>query len=235
MCRSSARLRVHQIHLCAALLLVATTGFQAQAQTTANEDRWEDQMQAFEAADQVNPPPQNGVLFIGSSGIRRWKTLAQDFPEHKVINRGFGGSHISDSVRYADRIVIPCKPRIIVLRAGTNDINAGKSPEQVAADFKAFVDKVRAKLPETRIIFISLTPCPARWANAEKEKRANQLIREIVSAGKNLDYIDTFNPMLGADGEPRPELYVLDRVHCNAEGYKLWTSIVRPHLQAPSK
>ena len=112
---------------------------------------WEGDIRAFEAADKKSPPPQGGILFIGSSGIRMWKTLAQDFPEHQVLNRGFGGSQIADSVYYANRIVFPYKPRLIVLRAGGNDIAAGKTPEQCAADFRVFVEKVRAKLPETRI------------------------------------------------------------------------------------
>jgi len=109
--------------------------------------QWEREIQAFEAADRGNPPPQGAVLFIGSSTIRMWKTLAQDFPEHKVLNRGFGGCQIADCTYYADRIVVPYNPRLIVLRAGGNDIAAGKSPEQVRGDFQAFVDKVRAKLP----------------------------------------------------------------------------------------
>lgn len=196
-------------------------------------ERFEKDIQAFEAADSKNPPPQDAILFIGSSGIRMWKTLAQDFPEYKVINRGFGGSQIADSVYYADRIVIPYKPRLIVLRAGTNDIAAGKKPEQVAADYKAFVKKVREKLPQTRIVFMSLNPSPVRWANAEKEQKTNQLIRDYIAAheNENLDYIDSFTPMLGSDGKPRPELYAADRLHNTPEGYKLWVSLVKPHLK----
>ena len=204
---------------------------------TAAEDkspslRWEKDIQAFEAADRKSPPPQDAVLFIGSSGVRMWKTLAQDFLEHKVINRGFGGSQIADSVYYADRIVIPYKPRLIVLRAGTNDIAAGKKPEQVAADFRAFVEKVRAKLPQTRIVFMSLNPSPLRWANADKEQKANRLIRDYIAAHQeeNLVYIDSFTPMLGPDGKPREELYAKDRLHNTPEGYKLWVSLVKPHL-----
>jgi len=194
------------------------------------ENRFEKEIRAFELADAKRPPPQGAILFIGSSGIRLWKSLAQDFPDHQVINRGFGGSHISDSVYFADRIVIPYKPKMIVFRAGSNDINAGKSPEQVAADFRAFVDKVRAALPETRIVFMSINPSPIRVANMDRERRANELIQAYVASQPNMDYIDIFTPMLGADGKPRPELYIIDRLHPNAEGYKLWTKITEPHL-----
>jgi lysophospholipase L1-like esterase len=201
----------------------------------AGPERWEKTIAAFEAADKTNPPPQGAILFIGSSTIVRWKTLAQDFPEHAVINRGFGGSQIADSVFYADRIVIPYRPRMIVLRAGGNDIHAGKTPEQVAADFKTFVEKVRAKLPEVRMAYMPINASPSRWANAEREKQANQLIKAYITTGKNLDYIDAYDATLGADGKPREDLFVQDRLHFNAEGYKVLAAIVRKHLPAPAR
>ena len=197
----------------------------------AGPERWQKAISTFETADKANPPPQGAILFVGSSTIVKWKTLAQDFPEHKVINRGFGGSEIADSVFYADRIVIPYRPRLIVLRAGGNDIHAGKTPEQVAADFKAFVEKVRANLPHVRIAYMTINATPSRWANVEREKKANQLIKEYIASGKNLDYIDTFAATLGADGKPREELFVKDRLHFNGEGYKILASIVRSHLK----
>jgi lysophospholipase L1-like esterase len=190
---------------------------------------------AFEAADKATPPPQDAILFIGSSTIVRWRTLARDFPEHPVINRGFGGSQIADSVFYADRIVIPYRPRLIVLRAGGNDIHAGKSPEQVADDFQAFVERVRAKLPEVRIAYMPINASLLRWANVEREKKANELIKAYIATGKNLDYIDAFEATLGTDGKPRENLFVKDRLHFNDEGYKILTSIVRKHLPLPAK
>ena len=152
-----------------------------------------------------------------------------------MINRGFGGSEIADSVSFADRIVIPYRPKLIVLQAGGNDINAGKTPEQVLADFKAFVEKVRAKLPDTRIAFLSISPCPARWAEAEKEREANRLIKEYVQSGKDLDYIDLWDQFLGPDGKPREDLFRGDRLHNNAAGYKVRAAVVRPHLKGAEK
>ena len=146
------------------------------AERPSGSARFENEISAFETADKTNPPPKRAILFIGSSSIRLWKTLPQDFPGHKVINRGFGGSEIADSVYFADRIVFPYEPRMIVLYAGGNDINGGKSPEVVSADFKAFVEKVRAKLPDTRIAYISIAPNPARWSQVERVKAANKLI-----------------------------------------------------------
>jgi lysophospholipase L1-like esterase len=225
----TSRLFLVRFSLTAVLALSAASCSVAANQLPSR--RWERDIQNFEAADKKSPPPHGELLFIGSSGIRLWGKLAEDFPEFKVINRGFGGSHIADSTYFADRIVIPYKPRLIVLRAGSNDIAAGKTPEQVRDDFQAFVEKVRSKLPETRICFMSINHSPARWVLRAKEKKANQLIKDYIASHENLDYIDTVDAMLDASGKPRSELFVQDGLHCNAAGYKLWTSLVRPHLK----
>lgn len=224
------QLTIHRVWL--PLLLALSLSSPSLAGDKSPSERWEPDIQRFEASDRTNPPPENAVLFIGSSGIALWQTLATDFPEYKVINRGFGGSHIADSTYYADRIVIPYKPRLIVFRAGVNDIAAGKTPEQVAADFQAFVVKVRSKLPEVRIAFMALNPSILRWDNFAKETKTNELIKAFIASDKNLAYIDVVGPMLGPDGRPRPEIFAEDRLHNNAEGYKLWASLVRPYLGA---
>lgn len=211
-------------------LLICAASEPAAAKQPGSQ-RWEREIQAFEAADRVDSPPQGAILFVGSSTIRMWKTLAQDFPEYKVLNRGFGGCQIADCTYYADRIVIPYQPRLIVLRAGGNDIHAGKTPEQVQADFQAFVHKVRAKLPNVRIAYLTINATPARWANVEREKKANQLVKDCIDKGKNMDYIDTFDATMAAEGKPRAELFVKDRLHFNAEGYKILASVVRSHLK----
>src|SRR5258707_13063020 len=113
-------------------------------------------MQQFEKSDQDNPPPRGAVLFVGSSSIRMWKNLAEDFPGIRAINRGFGGSEIADSTFYVDRIVTPYLPRMIVFYAGDNDLSDGKSPQKLLDDYKAFVSRVRIRLPSTRIAFISI-------------------------------------------------------------------------------
>ena len=187
-------------------------------------------MRAFEAVDKMNPPPKNAIEFIGSSSVKRWTTLAADFPGHKVFNRGFGGSHLSDSVAFADRIVIPYQPKLVVLYAGDNDIAAGKSPEQVFTDLKAFVAKVQAALPETRIACISIKPSPSRMKFIEQQKLANRLICEFIAGNPKLVYVDVFAPMLGSDGQPRAELFVSDQLHLSKAGYQLWTDILKPVL-----
>jgi lysophospholipase L1-like esterase len=223
--------------LLAALFLSLAAGCATQKATpppTTQEDGkplpFIQEILAFETSDRTNPPPRGAILFVGSSSIRLWKTLAQDFPGHRVVNRGFGGSQIIDSVRYADRIVFPYKPKQIVMYAGGNDINAKKTPEQVFADYKAFVKKVHAELPRVQIAYISIAPNPARWAQVEQVRQANQMIADFTKTDRRLTYIDTFTRMLGPDGQPLPDIYVSDRLHMNAKGYELWKGIVGPVL-----
>ena len=194
-------------------------------------NRFEKDIQAYEAADKVAPPPQGAILFTGASSIRLWKTLAADFAGLTVINRGYGGSTVSDAVHFADRIVIPYHPKIIVLQAGGNDINGGRTPAQVLADLKTWVEKVRAKLPDVKLVYLGINPSPARWAQREKQQEANTLIREFLATQKNAVFVDLWPGMIGADGQPRPELFVADRLHPSAEGYQQRTKLVRPFLE----
>lgn len=214
------------LHLLA-LLLLAATGAPAQTKTNA----FEKEILAFEASDKTNPPPKQAALFIGSSSIRLWKTLAKDLPGYRVINRGFGGSQISDSIYFTDRIVLPYEPDVIVFYAGGNDINAKKSPETVAADFKTFVTNVRVKLPRTHIAYISVAGNPARWAQVDKVRTANQLIRDFTATQDGLSFIDVFPHMMGADGTPQPDIFVADKLHMNEKGYAIWKGVVGEHLQ----
>lgn len=209
---------------CQSLLLVCLTA------TAAAQHPFESEIVAFEKADKTNAPPANAILFVGSSSIRKWTTLAHDFPGHKVINRGFGGSQLSDSIYYFDRIVLPYKPRMIVLYAGSNDIAAKKTPQTVVDDCKTFVHKVETELPGTKIAFVAINASPSRWKDVEKVKEANREIAAFMGEAKDRLFIDTYSAMLDSEGKPRPELYVADRLHLNAKGYAIWTSIIGPYL-----
>src|SRR5262249_27436731 len=152
------------------------------------------------------------------------------FPEARIINRGFGGSQIVDAIHFAERIAIPYKPRLIVFYAGDNDIAAGKSADEVFADFKEFVGKIGSSLPETRIAFVAIKPSPMRWKFFDTQCRANDRIREFIKSDGRMSYIDVVKPMLGDDGQPRHELFKKDHLHLNDEGYRLWNGIVKPVL-----
>ncbi len=197
----------------------------------ATPDKWTKDIDAFTTADLGRPPPQNAVLFIGSSTIVKWKTIAQDFPKVATINRGFGGSELADSVFYLDRIAIPYRPRIIVVYAGDNDLWAGKSAETVAGDFEAFCTKIHPALPATRIVFIGIKPSPSRWKIHEKMEQTNALIAAYCAKDKRRAFLDVWKPMLDAKGEPRSEFFVTDLLHMNPAGYALWTPLLAPLLK----
>lgn len=204
----------------------------AGASVPAPNPHWEPEIKAMEARDRLKPAGAgaDAILFVGSSSIRLWKTLDRDFPGLRVYNHGFGGSHLIDTIAYADRIVFPLKPATIVLYAGTNDINGGTPPETVAEQFKQFVEMVREQLPETRILYIAIAANPSRWHLREKIQQANRLIEEQTRLDERLGFIDAFSAMLGPDGQPLPDIFVEDGLHMNAKGYAIWTELVRPRL-----
>jgi hypothetical protein len=193
--------------------------------------KWEKEIAAMEAADKKNPPPKGGVVFIGSSTVKLWKSLARDYPQHKVVNRGFGGSEIVDSTHFAPRIVFPVEPTHILLRSGGNDIHNGKSPEQVFADYKAFVAAIHARLPQTEVIYIGLAPTLARIKEVEAGNKLGALIKAYASENPKLKYIDCADMSLGSDGQPRADLFA-DKLHFNDAGYKLLAERVRPFMPA---
>jgi lysophospholipase L1-like esterase len=149
----------------------------------------------------------------------------------EALNRGFGGSHLADSAHYADRIVTPYRPRAVVVYAGDNDLAAGKTPEQVRDAYREFVTKVRAKLPTVPIIYIGIKPSPSRWKLADKAQVANRLITEAQRGDSAQRFVDVWGPMLGADGQPRAELFLADKLHMNEKGYKVWAEMLKPLLK----
>jgi lysophospholipase L1-like esterase len=208
--------------LCSATLRVS-------AQGPIDPNRWEPAIQKFEAEDTANPPAKGGIVFIGASSIVRWN-LAESFPDVKAVNRGFGGSEMADSARYAGRIVLPHAPRVVVLYPGENDLARGATAETIGAGFRTFYEVIRTALPKTRIVAIGLKPTPARWHLTEQMHSANRLIRSHCESNSGCVYVDVWPAMLGPDGKPKPEHFVADGQHMTPEGYKVWTVLVRPHL-----
>ncbi len=193
-------------------------------------ERFIKEIEAFERQEKDKPVPKDAIIFLGSSSVRLWK-LDKSFPDMAVVNRGFGGSHLADSVHYAPRLLFKQQPRLIVLYAGDNDLAAGKTPEQVAADFQEFVRIVQKELPKTKIVYLAIKPSPSRWKLADKVVKANSLIAETCKKDERLVFVDVFKPMLGSDDKPRAELFRDDNLHMNDKGYELWTGIVKPYLK----
>ena len=212
-----------------ATMVTAAPGLRAQQPIDPN--RWESTIQKIEAEDQQSGPARGGIVFIGSSSIARWTDLAESFPDLKVVNRGFGGSEMSESAKYASRVVVPRAPRIVVLYTGENDLNRGLTPDAVASDFSTFVKTVRTATPATRVVVVGLKPSLLRWKLRNAMHQTNEMIRTRCAADSNCAYVDPWPSMIGKDGTPKPELFVEDGLHMTPEGYKAWTAMLKPVLK----
>jgi lysophospholipase L1-like esterase len=217
------------------MLLVVGVGFAVAATTlqaqVADPDpmRFDSVFTRFAAWDAQNAVPEDGILFVGSSSIVRWST-AESFPGLPVINRGFGGSQASDVLPWLEEAVLQYDPAVVVYYEGDNDASAGKKADQIFADIREFSEAVLAHDPATRVVILSVKPSPLRWAQWPEMQATNALIREYADSRPTVEYVDVGTPMLGADGQPMPHLYVQDRLHMTPAGYEIWNRVVGPVL-----
>jgi lysophospholipase L1-like esterase len=200
------------------------------ASASAAPEKWFGEIDQFIMRDSVSPPPPNSVVFVGSSSIRLWASLAQDFRGLPVVNRGFGGSQLSDTLYYADRIILPYKPRVVVIYAGENDLWEGKAPETLLNDFQMLRAKIHAALPTTRIIYLSIKDSPARARIRPQVQLANKLLSIDCLGDPRCLFVDVATPLLGPGGQPRPELFREDQIHLLPAGYALWAGAIMPYL-----
>jgi len=208
------------------------TTINAQDTTLADPDpqRFDNEIKQFIEWDAKNTFPENALLFTGSSSMRMWPT-AEYFPETKVINRGFGGSQISDVNFYYDSVVKKYSPRVVIFYAGDNDINDGKSISQVFEDFKQFSKRLEKDFPETFLLYLPIKPSISRRKLWEKMNKVNMRIKDYCEKNKLLFYVDTATDMLDETGKPKANLFLEDGLHLNSAGYDLWTSKVAPVLR----
>jgi lysophospholipase L1-like esterase len=218
------------MYLLMIVLSLVAFGTQNNIVAQSQVNPWEKEIKTFEDWDRKNSFPSDAVLFVGSSSIRLWPTC-ECFGDFEVINRGFGGSQISDVNYFAGRIVLPYQPKVIVFYAGDNDIAEGKTARQVFEDYQKFVNLVQKQLLRTRIIFISIKPSGSRWSLWNIMKEANREIEDFSQKDSRLFYVDAATPLLDSKGEPNDELFLSDQLHLNDKGYNLWTKLLTPVLK----
>jgi len=219
--------------VCLLLALIQAHADPAPPPSPVLAQKFEKQVQAYEAEDRANPPPKGAILFAGDSQFFRWKTIHEDLPGYTLINRGIDSFQLRDMIHYVDRLTIRYQPRLIVMHVGGNDVHNGRTPAQLLEDFKTFVSLVRAKLPKVPIIFSSTTPGPARWDEAPQRVETNRVIREYIATQPDLKFVDLWDAMLTPDGKAREDIWVADRVHPNHEGYLIRVKLTQPLLGAP--
>jgi lysophospholipase L1-like esterase len=224
------RIRAGVVILVAALALFAPA---ALADTDPPLNRFEGEIQAFEAKDKSNPPPPGQILFIGSSTFVHWKTLKHDLSDLHPLNRGFGGSTIPEINYYEKRVVAPYKPSKIVFYAGTNDIAEGHKSAAVCADFVRFVEAVQKDAPAAQIYFVAISVAPSRLSFQKQFDQSNDLIRKYVKTNPKLHFVDVCPVMLDEQKHLKGEYFGPDQLHMTPAGYAAWTPIIRKALTSP--
>jgi lysophospholipase L1-like esterase len=208
------------------LLLIIIKCYTAQAQPFINE------IKVFRKADSLTTPPKNVVLLVGSSSFTKWKDVQDYFPAHTMLNRGFGGSSLTDLIFYANDVLLKYKPKQILIYCGENDI-AGSSTvtaDTVFERFKTVYSIIRSKFKKVPIAFISMKPSPSREKYADVMQKGNALIKVFMKQQKRASYIDVYSSMLDANGKILTHIFLSDKLHMNAEGYKIWQGVIAPYL-----
>jgi lysophospholipase L1-like esterase len=215
------------------LFFILSNVLQAQKQ---NPPFWSD-IQAFKKQDDIQPPPQHAILFVGSSSFTKWTDVQHYFPAYTIINRGFGGSSLPDLIRYEKDVIIKYHPRQIVIYCGENDIAASDTvtAQLVLERFKKLFSDIRKNLPGVPVIYISMKPSPSRWHLHEKMMEGNKLIEDFLKKQKSTVFISIWKDMLGPDGKPNDDLFIADKLHMNAKGYVIWQQHLKHYLLADLK
>ena len=210
-------------------LLFQTLSFSSFAQQTFP---FSNEIESFKKQDSTNPPPQNAILFVGSSSFRMWTNIQEDFPGYTLINRGFGGSSLPDVIRYAPDIIIPYKPKQVVVYCGENDFTADGVNAGIVNDrFTTLFEIIREKLPKAHILFVSLKPSPSRLKYMPEMVKANTMIKNYLKNYRRTGYVDVYSKMLLPDGSPMPDIFKADQLHMTEAGYAIWKKAIKPHLK----
>jgi lysophospholipase L1-like esterase len=218
-----------RILLIVALLFVQSLCWAQTAENDPDPARFDGEIAQFQQWDAKNSYPEQAILFVGSSSIRMWETH-EAFPEYPIINRGFGGSHISDVQHFYDQVIKKYNPSVILFYAGDNDVAADKPVEQVMADYKEITDRVLDDFPDVKFVYVPIKPSSSRWQYWSAMDAANQKIKAYNKMHSQLYYIDLATPLLGSDGTPDDSFFIDDQLHLNKSGYAVWNQIVAPKL-----
>lgn len=194
---------------------------------------WEDDISSIE--DRYDVIPDVDIVFIGSSSIRKWDTLQENFPDYIVVNHGFGGSKVADSTYYYDRLITPFTPELIVIFSGINDINGvkgnSKSGQEVLNLVIEFYKKSQVENPAIPVVYISITPTKMRWDVWEDTNEANNLVEAYALTQDQFYFVDAVEQFL-VNGKPNTNLFVYDNLHLNGEGYSIWASVIKETVDA---
>ena len=213
-------------HLILILLFLSSCELSAQEKPFAQE------IEKFKTEDRQKTPPKNAIVFVGSSSFKMWRDVQEDFPQHTIINRGFGGSSLPHVIDYADEIIIPYEPKQVVIYCGENDFTKDTVTSEIVVDrFVTLFTNLRKELPRVNIVFVSMKPSPSRQHLMPKIAAANNAIRDFLKTKRRTAFVNIWDPMLDENGSPRKELFLNDMLHMNEQGYAIWQKAIAPHLK----
>ena len=213
------------------LLVLTASSILTQAQTV--KPAFSKDIIAFKKQDSISFPKPNQILFVGSSSFTKWTDVQEYFPGFPIINRGFGGSTLTDVIRYAGDIILPYQPKQIVIYCGENDFAEDTSlmPAQVASRFYELFEIIRNKYPKVPVAYVSMKPSPSRKHLMAKYVVANEMIKSFLNSKRRTAFIDVYPAMLNLDGTPMKDIFVQDNLHMNKKGYEIWQKIIEPYLK----
>lgn len=193
------------------------------------------EIQEFKALNVKTPPPKNAIVLLGSSSFTMWKDVDRYFPEHILINRGFGGSSLYDLNFYSDELLAPYAPRQIIIYCGENDFagNENLKPKEVFNRYKNFYSEIRKYYPNIPVAYVSIKLSPSREHLLPKFIATNAMIKKFMDRKPNAEYIDITKAMNGPNGKVREVLFLEDMLHMKAEGYQIWQKEMAPYLRKP--
>ncbi len=223
-----ARIGFSYLTLLLAFSLASTVSAQSR---TIDPSRFDEAIAAFEAMDREMIPPEEAIVVTGSSSIRRWDQIEEDLAPLTVIPRGFGGSTMADLLHFADRIVLPYKPRAVVIYEGDNDTGSyGVPPAQIINELNELAAMIHHVLPETRIFLISVKPSLARTEYWDVAQETNELYKKLATENDKIFYIDIATPLLNPDGTVMNDIFVEDDLHLNEKGTQIWAATIKAAL-----
>lgn len=191
------------------------------------------EIQGFKKGDSIQAPPKNAILFVGSSSFRMWNNIQQAFPEHTIINRGFGGSSLPHVIQYANDIIFPYNAKQIVIYAGENDLTESDtiSAQTVYSRFQKLFYLIRERQPNVPVVFVSIKPSPSRAHLMPKMVETNRLIQAFLKKQKGANFVNVYPLMLNENGTPMGDIFLNDQLHMNEKGYAIWKKALIPHLK----
>lgn len=195
-----------------------------------SETKWGESISRYERQDSISMPEPGGILLLGSSSFTIWKDVHDYFPGKNIVNRGFGGSQMSDVLYFKERLILPYQPVQLILYEGENDIAVGKMPDTILSELVQLVNWTKTQYPDIKISVLSMKPSPRRWEFRETMLEMNQKLKQYAQETENIDFINIWDPLLGSDGKPVDDNYLEDLLHLNANGYKIWQKAISPFL-----